>query len=117
MHTVTLADAKAHLDELMDHLQAGEAILMMDQGRPLAHVRKAERDSWTCKAGSAVRKIHMAPDFGTATPPDRSFRDGGSAGSCATLEPRHSTLVTSEDSSSPPLTPPFVKGCEDMVAI
>ena len=56
MHTVTLADAKADLDELMDPVQPGEAILMMDQGRPLAEVRKAERDSWPCKAGSTVGK-------------------------------------------------------------
>ena len=80
MHTVTLADAKAHLDELMDHLQPGEAILMMDQGRPLAHVRKAERDSWTCKAGTAVRKIHMAPDFGTVRPQIGSFSRWGLGG-------------------------------------
>ena len=63
MPTVTLEEAKAHLDELIEHLQPGEEILIMDQGRPLAQVKKAERNSWPCKAGSAAGKIHMAPDF------------------------------------------------------
>jgi antitoxin (DNA-binding transcriptional repressor) of toxin-antitoxin stability system len=63
MPTVTLGEAKAHLDELIEHLQPGEEILIVDQGRPLAHVKKAERNSWPCKAGSAAGKIHIAPDF------------------------------------------------------
>jgi antitoxin (DNA-binding transcriptional repressor) of toxin-antitoxin stability system len=63
MPTVTLEEAKAHLDELIEHLQPGEEILIMDQGRPLAQLKKAERKSWPCKAGSAAGKIHMAPDF------------------------------------------------------
>ena len=63
MSTVTLEEAKAHLDELIEHLQPGEEILIMDQGRPLAQVKKAERNSWPCKAGSAAGKIQIAPDF------------------------------------------------------
>jgi len=63
MSTVTLAEAKAHLDELIEHLQPGEEILVIDQGRPLAQIKKAERNSWPCKAGSAAGKIHIAPDF------------------------------------------------------
>jgi antitoxin (DNA-binding transcriptional repressor) of toxin-antitoxin stability system len=64
MPTVTLQEAKAHLDELIAHLQPGEEILITDQGQPLAQVRKAERTSWPCKAG-AYRKSEfwMAPDF------------------------------------------------------
>jgi antitoxin (DNA-binding transcriptional repressor) of toxin-antitoxin stability system len=61
--TVTLAEARAHLDELIVRLHPGEEILIMDHGRPLAQVKKAERDSWRCKAGNAAGKIHMAPDF------------------------------------------------------
>jgi prevent-host-death family protein len=63
MPTVTLEEAKAHLDELIERLQPGEQILITDQGRPLAQVKKAERNSWPCKAGSAAGKIHMSPDF------------------------------------------------------
>jgi len=63
MPTVTLEEAKAHLDELIEHLQPGEEFLIMDRGRPLASVKKAERDLWPCKAGSAKGKLWMAPDF------------------------------------------------------
>jgi len=63
MSTVTLEEAKARLDELIEHLQPGEEFLIMDQCRPLAQVKKAGRNSWPCKAGSASGKIHMAPDF------------------------------------------------------
>jgi antitoxin (DNA-binding transcriptional repressor) of toxin-antitoxin stability system len=63
MPTVTLEEAKAHLDKLIEHLQPGEEILIVNQGQSLAQVKKAERNSWPCKAGSAAGKIHMAPDF------------------------------------------------------
>jgi antitoxin (DNA-binding transcriptional repressor) of toxin-antitoxin stability system len=63
MSTVTLEEAKAHLDELIAGLQPGEELLITDHGQPLAQVKKAERTSWPCKAGSAAGKIHMAPDF------------------------------------------------------
>jgi antitoxin (DNA-binding transcriptional repressor) of toxin-antitoxin stability system len=63
MSTVTLEEAKAHLDELIAGLRPGEELVITDQGQPLAQVKKAERTSWPCKAGSAAGKIHMAPDF------------------------------------------------------
>lgn len=63
MSTITLEEAKAHLDELIARLQPGEEILITDQGRPLAQVKKVERTSWPCKAGSAAGKIRMTPDF------------------------------------------------------
>ncbi len=63
MSTVSLEEAKAHLDELIEHLAPGEEFLIMDRGRPLAQVKKAERFSWPCKAGSAAGRIHLALDF------------------------------------------------------
>ena len=63
MSSVTLEEAKAHLDELIEHLALGQQFLITDQGRPLAQVKKADRSSWPCKAGSAAGKIRMAPDF------------------------------------------------------
>lgn len=63
MTTVTLDEAKAHLDTLIAGLQPGEELTITDQGQPLARITKAERTSWPCKAGSAAGKIHMAPDF------------------------------------------------------
>ena len=64
MSTVTLDEAKAHLDELIVRLQPGEEILITDHGQPLAQIRKADRTSWPCKAGSYRRaEFWMAPDF------------------------------------------------------
>ena len=64
MPTVTLADAQAHLAELIEQLQPGEEITITDHGKPLAQVKKAERTSWPCKAGSYKKaEFWMAPDF------------------------------------------------------
>jgi antitoxin (DNA-binding transcriptional repressor) of toxin-antitoxin stability system len=64
MPTVTLVDAQARLPELLEQLQPGEEITITDQGMPLAQVRKAERTSWPCKAGSYQKaEFWMAPDF------------------------------------------------------
>ena len=63
MSTVTLEEAQARLPELLGQLQAGEEMIITDHGHPLAQVKKAERTSWPCKAGSARGKVWMAPDF------------------------------------------------------
>ena len=64
MSTVTLEQAKARLDELIARLQPGEEILITEHGKPLAQVKKAERASWPCKAGSYRKaEFWMAPDF------------------------------------------------------
>ncbi|MCY2966684.1 MAG: type II toxin-antitoxin system prevent-host-death family antitoxin [Planctomycetota bacterium] len=63
MPTVTIEEAQAQLPELLEKLQPGEEITITDHGQPLAQVKKAERTSWPCKAGSARGKIYLAPDF------------------------------------------------------
>ena len=63
MSSVSLEEAHARLPELLEQLQAGEELTITDQGQPLAQVKKVERKSWPCKAGSAKGKIHLAPDF------------------------------------------------------
>ncbi len=63
MSRVPLEEAQARLPELLERLQPGAEMTITDHGQPLAHVKKAERTSWPCKAGSASGKIHMAPDF------------------------------------------------------
>jgi prevent-host-death family protein len=63
MLTVTLEEAQAHLPQLIERLQPGEEITITEHGRPLAQVKKAERTSWPCKAGSAAGKVWLAPDF------------------------------------------------------
>jgi antitoxin (DNA-binding transcriptional repressor) of toxin-antitoxin stability system len=63
MLAVNLEEAKAHLDELINQLHPGEELTIIDQGQPLAHVKRAERVSWPCEAGSAAGKVKLAPDF------------------------------------------------------
>jgi antitoxin (DNA-binding transcriptional repressor) of toxin-antitoxin stability system len=63
MSSVTLEEAHAHLPLLIAQLQPGEEITITEQGRAVAQVKKAERTSWPCKAGSAAGKVWMAPDF------------------------------------------------------
>ena len=64
MNTVTLEEAQAHLPELLDRLQPGEEITITSQGQPIAQVKKSERTSWPCEAGTAKsRAFWMAPDF------------------------------------------------------
>jgi antitoxin (DNA-binding transcriptional repressor) of toxin-antitoxin stability system len=62
--TVTIEEAQAKLPELIEHLQPGEEITITDQGKALAQVKKTERTSWPCQAGTAKEKIlWIAPDF------------------------------------------------------
>ena len=64
MSTVPIEEARARLDELIGHLRPGEEFLITDKGQPLAHVRKADRTSWPCKAGSYRKtEFWMAPNF------------------------------------------------------
>jgi antitoxin (DNA-binding transcriptional repressor) of toxin-antitoxin stability system len=64
MTTVTIERARAHLDELIEHLQPGEEILITDRGQPLAQVKKAARTFWPCQAGSYRKEgFWMAADF------------------------------------------------------
>jgi antitoxin (DNA-binding transcriptional repressor) of toxin-antitoxin stability system len=61
--TVTLNEAQARLAELLDALHPGEELTITNHGEPVAQVKKTERTSWPCKAGSAAGKIRMAADF------------------------------------------------------
>ena len=64
MTTVTLEEAQAKLPEIIERLIPGEEITITDHGQPLAQVKRAERTSWPCKAGSYRKaEFWMAPDF------------------------------------------------------
>jgi antitoxin (DNA-binding transcriptional repressor) of toxin-antitoxin stability system len=41
MVTVSLAQAKAHLSELLDKVEKGEEVVITRHGKPVAHVRQA----------------------------------------------------------------------------
>ena len=64
MTKVTIEEAQAKLPEIIDHLQPGEEITITQQGQPLAQVKKVERTTWPCQAGTAKDRIlWIAPDF------------------------------------------------------
>jgi antitoxin (DNA-binding transcriptional repressor) of toxin-antitoxin stability system len=64
MTTVTIEEAQAKLPEIIQQLLPGEEITITDHCEPLAQVKKAERTSWPCQAGSAKDQIlWIAPDF------------------------------------------------------
>jgi prevent-host-death family protein len=63
MSSIPLEEAQARLPQLLEQLQPGEEITITEHGQPLAQVKKVERGTWPCKAGSARGKIHMALDF------------------------------------------------------
>ena len=41
MITVNLAQAKAHLSELLDRVQSGEEVIVTRRGKPVARIRQA----------------------------------------------------------------------------
>jgi antitoxin (DNA-binding transcriptional repressor) of toxin-antitoxin stability system len=62
--TVTLQEAQVNLPSLLEQLCPGQEITITDHGQPLARLKKAERTSWPCKAGSYKKtQFRMAPDF------------------------------------------------------
>lgn len=64
MPNVSLEEAQVKLPQLLHQLQPGEEITITEDGQPLAHVKKAERKSWPCKAGCYQKEeFWMAPDF------------------------------------------------------
>jgi antitoxin (DNA-binding transcriptional repressor) of toxin-antitoxin stability system len=64
MTSVTIEEAQANLPEIVRQLQPGEEITITENEQPLAQVRKVQRTSWPCKAGSAKESIlRIAPDF------------------------------------------------------
>ncbi len=73
MKTVSWHEAQDNLSEIIDGLQPREELLIVEQGRPLAAVRKAEPTRWPCEPG-CYRKTEfwMAPDFDT---PLEEFRE------------------------------------------
>ncbi len=75
MTTITLAEAQADLPRLIDQLLPGEEMLIVDCGEPWAQVRKADRTTTPCQAGTAKDQIlWIAPDFDA---PLDEFREYG----------------------------------------
>lgn len=64
MSTVTLEEAQARLPELLAELQAGEEVVIVVSGQPLAQLKKTEGAASPRKAGCYKKQAFwMAEDF------------------------------------------------------
>jgi prevent-host-death family protein len=77
MNAIKLADAKAHLSELVDRVEAGDTIDITRRGKPVARLTSAARprqriDIATLRALTAT----MAPQAPDAADLVRAMRDG-----------------------------------------
>jgi antitoxin (DNA-binding transcriptional repressor) of toxin-antitoxin stability system len=64
MASVTIEEAQAKLPQLIGAMNPGEEVVITKDGQPCAQVRKTERTSWPCKAGSYRKaEFWLAPDF------------------------------------------------------
>lgn len=58
MNTVTLAEAKAHLSQLLDQVAAGEEVVITRRGQPVARISPIERPKQPVRSLAAFRQ-HM----------------------------------------------------------
>ena len=77
MDAISLADAKAHLSELVDRVEAGDSIDITRRGKPVAWLTAVARprkqvDETLLRALTAT----MPPQTGSAADLVRSMRDG-----------------------------------------
>ena len=64
MTAVTLEQAQAKLPQIIEQMNPGDEVVITKDGQPCAQVKKTERTTWPCKAGSYRKaQFWMAPDF------------------------------------------------------
>jgi prevent-host-death family protein len=65
MPTISLEDAKAHLDELIERLQPGEAVIITRDEKPIARLIGAEEAPRPARRLGTLRGtvLSIAPDF------------------------------------------------------
>jgi antitoxin (DNA-binding transcriptional repressor) of toxin-antitoxin stability system len=64
MSEIQISDAKQDLAGLIAALEPGEEVVIVDEGKRIAVIRKEPEHDFGCKAGSASGKIlFMSEDF------------------------------------------------------
>ena len=77
MHAISLADAKAHLSELVDRVEAGDSIEITRRGKPVARLIAVERPRKPIDAALLqLLTAAMPPQSQSAADLVRSMRDG-----------------------------------------
>lgn len=77
MHAITLADAKAHLSELVDRVKAGDSIEITRRGKPVAQLTAVARPRKRVNA-ALLRSLTATMPVQTEGAADlvRAMRDG-----------------------------------------
>ncbi len=57
MNTVTLAEAKAHLSQLLDQVEAGKEVVITRRGQPVARITPIERPKQPVKSLAEFRQL------------------------------------------------------------
>ncbi len=77
MDPINLADAKAHLSELVDRVEAGDSIDITRRGKPVARLTAAAKPrKWIDAEMLRSLTATMAPQTESAAELVRSMRDG-----------------------------------------
>jgi prevent-host-death family protein len=77
MNTISLADAKAHLSELIDRVEAGETIVIVRRGKPVAQLTAVAGPRKRVDAALLQSLTQtMSPQPQDAASLVRSMRDG-----------------------------------------
>lgn len=77
MSAINLADAKAHLSELIDRVQAGDTIDITRRGKPVARLMPATKPRMKVDAAMlAALTATMPPEPQNASDLVRAMRDG-----------------------------------------
>jgi prevent-host-death family protein len=69
MKTVSVHEAKTHLSRLLERVVAGDEVIIMKSGKPVARLVPIKSRQPTVVLGSDRGKVRIAPDF-DATPED-----------------------------------------------
>jgi prevent-host-death family protein len=78
MVTVNLVQAKAHLSELLDKVEAGEEVIITRHGRAVARLHAVSRPKQPLRLDDlAAFRATMAPLRGSSAQSLREARDGG----------------------------------------
>lgn len=78
MHTVSLSEAKSHLSQLLRRVEAGEEVVIIRRGKPIARITAVARPTLAVKSLAAFRR--RMPRWRTASSELlREMRDEGAA--------------------------------------
>ena len=76
MLTVNLVQAKAHLSELLDKVEAGEEVIITRHGRAVAHIRPVSRPKHPLRLDDLAEfRATMPPLRGSSAQSLREARD------------------------------------------